>query len=99
MASVRSVNVGRPREAAWTTIGRTSILKEQVIGPARVGEHGLEGDQVSNPRHHGGPDKAVYAFAREDLDRWAEVLGAEIDVVAPGGGSTVSEALRAPHGL
>ena len=78
MASVRSVNVGRPREATWTTIGRTSTLKEQVRGPVQVGELGLAGDEVSNLRHHGGPDKAVYAFAREDLDRWAEALGAEI---------------------
>ncbi|WP_211348756.1 MOSC domain-containing protein [Nocardioides litoris] len=68
---VLSVHVGRPREAAWTTIGRTSIDKTTVPGPVAVGALGLAGDQVSNLRHHGGPDKAVYAFAREDLDRWA----------------------------
>jgi len=73
-----SVNVGRPRPAAWTTIGRTSIDKHAVTGPVEVGPLGLAGDEVSNRRHHGGPDKAVYAFAREDLDRWAAVLGAEL---------------------
>ena len=26
-------------------------------------------------RHHGGIDQAVYAFAREDLDRWARAAG------------------------
>ncbi|CAN5223662.1 hypothetical protein BH09ACT12_BH09ACT12_08610 [soil metagenome] len=78
MGWVRSVNVGRPREAAWATIGRTSTLKEQVIGPVAVHELGIEGDQVSNLKYHGGRDKAVYAFAREDLDLWAERLGAEI---------------------
>ena len=39
---------------------------------------GLDGDQVSDTRHHGGVDQAVYAFAREDLDRWAERLGGTI---------------------
>ena len=74
MASVLSVNVGRPREASWTTIGRTSIDKTSIVGPVRVGDLGLEGDEVSNRRHHGGAEKAVYAFAREDLDHWQDVL-------------------------
>ncbi len=39
---------------------------------------GLAGDQVSDTRNHGGVDQAVYAFAREDLDRWAAELGREI---------------------
>ena len=39
---------------------------------------GIEGDQVSDTVHHGGPDQAVYAFAREDLDFWARELGREI---------------------
>ena len=49
--------------------------KRAVVGPVAVGPLGLEGDEVSNRRHHGGPDKAVYAFAREDLDRWQDLLG------------------------
>ncbi len=78
MPLLRSVHVGRPREAAWAGIGRTSIDKQPVSGPVEVGLEGLAGDQVSDTRHHGGPDKAVYAFAREDLDHWTEVLGAPI---------------------
>lgn len=78
MAHLRSVNVGRPREAAWAVIGRTSIDKEAVVGPVEVGVLGLEGDQVSDTRHHGGVDQAVYAFAREDLDHWTQVLGEPI---------------------
>ena len=39
---------------------------------------GLDGDQVSDVKHHGGPDQAVYAFAREDLDWWEGELGREI---------------------
>jgi MOSC domain-containing protein YiiM len=36
---------------------------------------GLVGDTIGNPRVHGGDDQAVYAYAREDLDGWAERLG------------------------
>jgi MOSC domain-containing protein YiiM len=78
MASVLSVNVGRPRDADWAAIGRTSIAKHPVSGAVRVGPLGLAGDQVSDLRHHGGIDQAVYAFAREDLDAWAAELGEEI---------------------
>lgn len=78
MSLVRAVNVGRPRPVDWTAIGRTSIDKTSVTGPVAVGPQGLEGDEVSNRRHHGGVDKAVYAYAREDLDRWAEWLGTEV---------------------
>ncbi|HRD63142.1 MAG TPA: MOSC domain-containing protein [Nocardioides sp.] len=75
---VRSVNVGTPREAAWAGIGRTSIDKASVTGPVQVHSLGLEGDQVSDTRHHGGPDQAVYAFAREELDWWSERLGDQL---------------------
>jgi MOSC domain-containing protein YiiM len=78
MAQVISVNVGKPREAAWAGIGRTSIDKQPVTGPVAVSRLGLAGDQVSDTRYHGGPDQAVYAFAREDLDWWSAELGGEI---------------------
>ncbi|QBR94327.1 MOSC domain-containing protein [Nocardioides euryhalodurans] len=75
---MRSVNVGRPRERAWADIGRTSIEKLPVPGPVEVRTLGIDGDQVSDTKHHGGVDQAVYAFAREDLDRWATEFGADL---------------------
>ncbi len=78
MPVVRSVNVGQPKNAPWADIGFTSIDKHAVSGPVNVDVLGLEGDQVSDVAHHGGVDQAVYAFAREDMDRWVEVLGIEI---------------------
>ena len=77
-ARVRSVNVGRPKEKDWAAIGRTSIDKRPVSGPVAAYRLGLEGDQVSDTQHHGGVDQAVYAFAREDIDFWAEQLGQPI---------------------
>jgi MOSC domain-containing protein YiiM len=77
MAHVRSVNVGTPQQVDWDPRG-TAIDKHQVTGPVRATERGLEGDQVADTRYHGGRDQAVYAFAREDLDWWAEELGREV---------------------
>jgi MOSC domain-containing protein YiiM len=73
---VISVNVGRVLQASWA--GRpqqTAIDKPPVDGPVRVHRLGLEGDGVGDPRFHGGIHQAVYAYAREDLDRWQEELG------------------------
>jgi MOSC domain-containing protein YiiM len=78
MPRIVSVNVGRPKDADWAGIGRTSIDKQSVSGPVAVTELGVTGDQVSDTRHHGGVDQAVYAYAREDLDFWAAEVGQEI---------------------
>jgi len=75
---IRSVNVGRPQPRDWAAIGETAIDKQPVEGPVHVDALGLAGDQVADVKHHGGVDQAVYAFAREDLDRWTEVLGEPI---------------------
>ncbi|MDQ6527003.1 MOSC domain-containing protein [Nocardioides sp. LHD-245] len=78
MAFVRTISVGLPRDREWAGIGRTSIDKRPVRGPVTVHPLGIEGDQVSDTRHHGGPDQAVYAYAREDLDFWEQELGRPI---------------------
>ena len=74
--SIVSVNVAEPREIEW--LGRratTSIWKEPVTGSVRVGRLNLSGDLQADPRFHGGADKAVYAYAREDYGWWADELG------------------------
>ena len=79
MGTVESVNIGTARPMLATT-GASGIDKRPATGPVRVevpaaGASGLAGDTISDTTHHGGPDKAVYAVAREDLDRWAPELG------------------------
>jgi len=91
MPLLLSVNAGLPQHCEWAEIGRTSIDKQPVAGPVRVATLGLEGDQVSDTRHHGGPDQAVYAFAREDLDHWAATLGQEVRSGQFGENLTTSE--------
>lgn len=52
----------------------TGIDKRPVPGLVEVGETGLEGDRQVDTVNHGGPDRAVYAYAGEDLDWWAGQL-------------------------
>lgn len=78
-----SVNVGRPRPNPWKPVALTGIDKQPVSGPVMVtapgpkgtGAVGLAGDRVYDVKNHGGPDQAVYAYAREDLDVWQAELG------------------------
>ena len=43
-----------------------------------MGRLGLGGDEQVDKPAHGGPEQAVYAYAREDLDWWVEQLGREL---------------------
>lgn len=56
---------------------RSAIFKEPVEGPVRLSRLGLEGDEVADARHHGGPDQAVLGYASEHYAAWrAEDLDA-----------------------
>jgi MOSC domain-containing protein YiiM len=72
---VESVNVGTGNDVLQRgRTRRTGIDKRPVDGPVRVGRLGIEGDRQFDTRYHGGVDQAVYAYAGEDLDDWAERL-------------------------
>jgi MOSC domain-containing protein YiiM len=74
-AHLVSVNVGRPKTVDWAgDWPATCIDKRALDVPVRVTFDGLAGDSVSDTRHHGGTFQAVYAYALEDYDWWAEQL-------------------------
>jgi MOSC domain-containing protein YiiM len=78
---VLSVNVGAVREVRWR--GRrvtTGIWKSPVEGRVALRGVNLAGDDQADRSVHGGPDKAVYAYAREDYDFWREQGGIETPV-------------------
>ena len=100
MAHVVSVNTARPRSVPLVD-GRemvSAIGRRPRTGPVAVRTLGLDDDEVADKRDHGGEWQAVYAFAVEDLDDWAERLGTAL---GPGmfgenlttGGIDVNEAL------
>src|SRR2546430_17060428 len=78
-ARIASVNVGRSREIVVDGKPiRTSIWKDPIAGRVAVRGVNVSGDDQSDRRVHGGDRKAVYAYAREDLDWWGERLGREL---------------------
>ncbi len=79
---VLAVNVGAVRQVTWQ--GRTfttGIWKSPVGGRVAVRGVNLIGDDQADRQVHGGPDKAVYAYTREDAAWWEHELG---QPVAPG---------------
>jgi len=70
---VLSVNVGGVRTIEWR--GReitTGIWKHPVSGRIALRGVNFVGDDQADRIVHGGPDKAVYAYAREDYDYWRD---------------------------
>jgi MOSC domain-containing protein YiiM len=77
-----SVNVGGPREVQWAgRMVRTSIWKYPAEGRLTFKGINLAGDAQSDRRVHGGPDKAIYAYAAEDYAWWETEMHTEL---APG---------------
>lgn len=73
---VVSVNVGTSRQLSWRgRIVQTAIVKDPIVGRVVAAGMNLEGDDQADRSVHGGPDKAVYVYAAEDIDWWAEQLG------------------------
>ena len=44
--------------------GVTAIDKRPVDGRVRIGRYGVRADVQADRKHHGGLDKALYAYAR-----------------------------------
>src|SRR5918992_4836631 len=79
-ARLLSVNVGRPQQVSVRR-GRpvmSAIGKAPVSGRVRVAGVNVDGDDQADRTVHGGPDKAVYAYAREDELWWAAQLAREV---------------------
>ncbi len=67
MAQLVSVNLAQVMVATWKQdVGHTGIDKRPASGRVRVFDHHVDGDTIVDTRVHGGPDQAVYAYARED---------------------------------
>lgn len=83
-ARIAAVCVGTAQERVHADGRRetTAIDKRPVDGSVDVGREGLAGDTQVDRRFHGGPDRAVYAYAVEDADHWVAALHRE---VGPGG--------------
>jgi MOSC domain-containing protein YiiM len=73
---VLSINVGTPREFEYNgRPARSAIWKSPVSGPVEARGVNLAGDDQADRGAHGGPDKAVYAYAIEDARWWEREVG------------------------
>lgn len=80
---IESVNAGsaQPNRArrgqGVTGFDKRPVGSAVLRSPGPTGS-GVEGDVIGNARFHGGDRQAVYAYAREDLDRWEQRLGRDL---------------------
>ena len=81
MAKVLTINVAaKIHTEPWAgSVGKTGIDKRPVSGSVRFANNSVANDQVLDTKVHGGYDKAVYAYAREDADWWQAQIGREIN--------------------
>lgn len=84
-ATVISTNLAHPMPDPGGSDRVSGIDKRPVAGievfapgPNYGDGSGVTGDVVGDSKHHGGAQKAVYAFAREELDYWQTQLGREL---------------------
>ena len=87
MPIIQTVNVGRKQPNPHKDVGFTGINKQprsdavEVRAPgarSNGGGSGILDDFIGDTAHHGGDDQALYAFEREDLDRWQVRLDREL---------------------
>jgi MOSC domain-containing protein YiiM len=62
----------------------TAIWKTAVDGPVRVRGVNIDGDAQADRSVHGGPDKAVYAYAIEEIRQWETDLGRNLEMATFG---------------
>src|SRR5689334_1574544 len=89
-ARVLSVNVGPVREVEWRgEVISTAIWKSPAGGRVALRGVNFVGDDQADRTVHGGADKAVYAYAREDYDHWRIAEGVEVEPALFGENLTV----------
>ncbi len=62
-----------PMDRPWTT----GIFKEPIEGEIWLSSTGLSGDEIADIKNHGGPEKAVFAYATEHYAYWQSLPGLE----------------------
>jgi len=85
VAQLVSVNLAQVMVATWKQdVGHTGIDKRPASGRVGVFDHHVDGDTIADRSVHGGPDQAVYAYAREDAAWWSAHLGRDVTLGAFG---------------
>ena len=71
-----SINAGEISELRFEReTHRSGIVKRPLTGSIQITPDGVAGDEIADPRYHGGADQAVYAYSLGDYDWWHEQTG------------------------
>ncbi|MEM1176120.1 MAG: MOSC domain-containing protein, partial [Pseudomonadota bacterium] len=75
LVSINAGEIGQVRFGGETL--ETGIVKRPLAGEVPITVSGVGGDKIADPRYHGGPDQAVYAYSLGDYDWWHAETGRE----------------------
>ncbi len=86
------INIGQKRmQQNGEKLETTGIYKSPVAGKVKISSLGITEDFIGSPKHHGGPDQAVYVYGAADHAWWSRELGKEIEPGTFGDNLTISE--------
>jgi len=87
-----SVNIGQKQTLqSGNKLETTGIFKLPVNRPVQITSLGIEEDFIGSPKHHGGPDQAVYVYGIKDYEWWSAELRREIGAGTFGDNLTISD--------
>lgn len=82
--SVHSIQVGKIASLGPNSVP-SGFVKSPVPGPIEVTQAGLAGDEQADLTVHGGPEKAVYAYAIRHYSSWLSEYPEHAGTLVPGG--------------
>lgn len=75
-----SINIGQKRvQKNKDREEITGIYKIPVQGPVQITKLGIAEDFIGSPKHHGGPDQALYIYGVGDYRWWEAELGRSLE--------------------
>lgn len=81
--AILDLRVGTPRP--FGPRGEPSAIDRTPVAAAAMTSLGLAGDAHGDPRHHGGPDKALHAYPAAHYPLWQREIPDAADRFHPGG--------------
>ncbi|MBK9780204.1 MAG: MOSC domain-containing protein [Anaerolineales bacterium] len=87
-----SINAGK--QQTQINKGRTEITgiyKTALQGSVQITSLGIADDFIGSPKHHGGPDQALYVYGEADYQWWAKEIGRDMPPGMFGENLTISE--------
>src|SRR5699024_734662 len=73
-------NAKDPMDREW----ESGIFKQPTEEQVWLSKTGLDGDEQADKKHHGGPEKALFAYPIKHYKLWKEELNIDIDMGAMG---------------